>query len=1662
VIQLDGIRNRYWRNAGDGRWEPAREMRSLPAIALLDDPGTSFADLEGNGTADLLVTGVSAGYYPNLGNGAWGRFQRFREALPFYLGDPNTRLVDLDADGVLYVLRTAPSSFMLYKNLRGRGWARPVTVPRVRDRERFPDIFLADPHVQLADMNGDGLADLVLIHSGEVSYWPYEGFGRWGSRRTMAHPPVLPRGADPRRVLLADVNGDGFIDILFVDDEGVTLWLNQMGDAFAPPVHIRRTPFVGGAQVRAADMLGAGTPGVLWTFSPATSGRANYKYLDLCGGEKPYLLTVVNNGLGRRTEITYSTSSRAAAADRAVGRTWSTFLPFPVQVVASIRQICDHGGPTTTTTIRYHDGMYDGVERRFAGFAEVDIEEAGDASAPSQLTTVRFDQTLTTGLDARERARAVARWGRQLEMTQHEGGTTAILRRATMLWDAEIVAAGADARPIIVTHRREQRVEVFGGSDGPLVTKFVHTYDDDGNVTREEYSANGPTPLFRATEFVYVTGPDGRRLAQPASVTDFDKNGERTREVRFYYDGDPFVGLPLGHATRGRVTRQSLRILSAAAFTEHYGPQGFTPAALGYRVEDDAIWTDAARVAYDAHGNIVGSRKPLGEETEVTYDADGVFMSRLTDPAGHIVRLEYDDRASQPFRVTGPNGESTEFAFDSLGRVVATARPGESLVDPGETIAYQLDASPPFVDITTVLTDAPRVASHRRVFWGGNGAPLQSRTSDDGDQVIVSPATQYNARGMRSSVGQPTFGVGFAFADSVATPRTTFRYDALGQLIGVKQADRRETRRVYEPFRTVRFDGNDTDDSPDNLGRGFFNTPTVQRLDGWGRLTDLTEMHDDLLTTHSYEYDMAGRLTAVRGPSGVVVRQTFDLAGNRLRIDHRDCGTRTLYWDAAGRPVLMVDAEGHRVGRSYDPLDRPLRTTVDGVDVHVLHYDSTDRANQLTRLSRIEDESGQWDLDYDARGRLTARTLQADGQSFRLGFRYGRADLTEGITYPDNTMIGFEYSPARRLVRVPGVIDELRYNARGQRTLMRHANGVETNLKYEEITGFLTRMQVRKSGADIYEDVGYERDREGNVQRLTDGRIGVPDLQPRAFTYDSIYRLRKVAAGGVIPYTRNYAYDRAGTITQFPTRPGDTFVCAPPDSALLAGVLTGGGGVQTLYTYDANGCMKTLPGRTLQFDPLGRLRRVRTDDGREVQYVYSMAGELTWRIVSANGQTDRTLFLGGLFEQNGASVRRYLADHSMLLGVEQSGARTYFHANDLGHVGLLTDAAGALVSRRVFHPFGELNGGALGAGPAFGGKSFDEISGLYFFHARHYAPEIGRFTSPDPFALMRPDALLGRPQLLNVYAFAGNNPLVYMDPLGLSLLGSILGGFLGAIVGAIVLVISGGNPILAGLAGGFVGGAVSGAIDGGVKGMVIGGLMGGLTGALGGAVLWGASLIGTAAWGASSMSSDILVKMVSSIATGATAGVGLVQGITTGNWDLLAGMAAGLVGGIVGYKLGNLIMMKGVYSDPNNSPRVRAIEQEYQQRMSRGVPSDVQYNKAYAPPPKYDDALGSEQHHVITYYERNIGDDYLQLRETTAHELTHHVQEHTIANFDTIYEAEKARHGYWQNAYEVEARAVAAQFMNYIPSPTAVIWIGQPLQLGLTTSHDLQRALDIG
>jgi hypothetical protein len=183
-------------------------------------------------------------------------------------------------------------------------------------------------------MTGDGLQDLVRVDGGGVTYWPYLGYGRWDAPVHMANPPELGFDADYTRVLLADVDGDGAADLIQLTGETVRVWTNQSGNGFAAPRAIQAVPTARMTSVRVADMRGTGAAGLLWCMS-ARPGEPSYFFLDLTGDAKPYLLTAIDNGVGLSTRVAYSTSATEAARDAAVGRPWTTRLPVVLPVVAS-------------------------------------------------------------------------------------------------------------------------------------------------------------------------------------------------------------------------------------------------------------------------------------------------------------------------------------------------------------------------------------------------------------------------------------------------------------------------------------------------------------------------------------------------------------------------------------------------------------------------------------------------------------------------------------------------------------------------------------------------------------------------------------------------------------------------------------------------------------------------------------------------------------------------------------------------------------------------------------------------------------------------------------------------------------------------------------------------------------------------------------------------------------------------------------------------------------------------------------------------------------------------------------------------------------------------------------------------------------------------------
>ncbi len=412
LVELGGAWG-YKRNLSPAEAAPDRSPRArlgpLETVSLQparrdgDQDGQRFADLSGDGQIDLVsFAGSAAGFYERTRGGRWESFRPFRSLPIVDWDDPNLRLVDLSGDGLADLLLFEDDAFRVYRSLGEDGFEAAELVRQSLDEERGPRVVLADSRqaVFLADMSGDGLGDIVRVRNGEVCYWPSLGYGRFGPKVTMDRAPRFTEDDrfDPRRVRLADVDGTGTSDLLYVGEEGVVVCFNLSGNAWAEPHRLAVFPTADSlSSVEVLDLLGTGTACLVWSSPMPQEGRRPLRYVDLMGGAKPHLLVGYRNNLGTETRVHYAPSTRFYVQDRLAGRPWLTRLPFPVQVVERVETYDRVSRNRFVTRYAYHHGYFDGYEREFRGFGLVEQWDTEEFTALAESgafpTGDNFDAT---------------------------------------------------------------------------------------------------------------------------------------------------------------------------------------------------------------------------------------------------------------------------------------------------------------------------------------------------------------------------------------------------------------------------------------------------------------------------------------------------------------------------------------------------------------------------------------------------------------------------------------------------------------------------------------------------------------------------------------------------------------------------------------------------------------------------------------------------------------------------------------------------------------------------------------------------------------------------------------------------------------------------------------------------------------------------------------------------------------------------------------------------------------------------------------------------------------------------------------------------------------------------------------------------------------------
>jgi RHS repeat-associated protein len=132
---------------------------------------------------------------------------------------------------------------------------------------------------------------------------------------------------------------------------------------------------------------------------------------------------------------------------------------------------------------------------------------------------------------------------------------------------------------------------------------------------------------------------------------------------------------------------------------------------------------------------------------------------------------------------------------------------------------------------------------------------------------------------------------------------------------------------------------------------------------------------------------------------------------------------------------------------------------------------------------------------------------------------------------------------------------------------------------------------------------------------------------------------------------------------------------------------------------------------------------------------------------------------------SGGTLASYVLGGTELLSQTRAGVTSYYLQDAQGSTRALSGAAGGITDSYVYSVFGELEDhtGATVNPYLYTGQQFDAETGLYSLRARYYAPDLGRFLTPDTFPFDFND-----PLELNRYVYAADDPVNRIDPTGLN------------------------------------------------------------------------------------------------------------------------------------------------------------------------------------------------------------------------------------------------------------------------------------------------------
>jgi RHS repeat-associated protein len=538
------------------------------------------------------------------------------------------------------------------------------------------------------------------------------------------------------------------------------------------------------------------------------------------------------------------------------------------------------------------------------------------------------------------------------------------------------------------------------------------------------------------------------------------------------------------------------------------------------------------------------------------------------------------------------------------------------------------------------------------------------------------------------------------------------------------------------------------------------------------------------------EYSKEGIVTGITTPSGFKTLFLSDAMGQAIGYSDPLNNTTSFKRDTNGLISSVTDPLNRITSFLHNYHNQLTGVTLPGQTATQYNY------NPVGNLTSLTDLLGSiWQFTYSPMGRQLS---QKDPLNKTISYSYDTLGRLSTASYPDgvvktmlydangnNTAINYSsglsitsaYDPLNRLTSTNSI--NFGYNARGQiTTSAQHSKnfaaaytdgGRLANVAYND-SAFTVSYTYDSSGLlskvsdnlGNFINIGYDNDN----RLITTKRSNGVNLQN---SYDNAGRITRMVDGAIIDIA--LTFDTAGQITQkseiMPLNPADYLTGGELKLTFDAASQINSSG----YVYDNRGRLTTAPGKSLSWDADGGLTGInsilyeynglknlikRTSGGVSTLYSYHHAIGNAPLVAEFNGGGQALKYY--VYTPGGALL--YMVNAA-------NGDVSFYHFDQTGNTLALTNAQGALTDSYAYTPQGKLlaHSGSVSQPFTFSGATGviqePEHQDIYNHRVRWYDAGIGRFLSREQLW-----PLIEKPEMINPYQYALNNPVSFIDPGG--------------------------------------------------------------------------------------------------------------------------------------------------------------------------------------------------------------------------------------------------------------------------------------------------------